>query len=148
MEREKTRARRISLVPAALALAACLWASPGNGQETAAQPGDGGAIAAADLREQALAAMEAMREEIVTLTALRDAQAALLAWNRGTPWSRGSPLVQRNAPVQGITPARGKRRKRRAGALALRRAVCRAGAGGLVPIAAGDLRLSDCGRGP
>ena len=131
MEREKTRTRRISLLPAVLALAACLWASPGHGQETAMQPGDDTRIAAADLREQALAAMEALREEIVTLTALRDAQAALLAWNRGSPWYR-----------------RGRREDGRSAGDAPRRAVCRAGAGALVPAAAGDLRRSVCGGRP
>ena len=37
----------------------------------------------AALRRQALAAMETLREEIATLAALKNAQAALLAWNRG-----------------------------------------------------------------
>lgn len=81
-----TLARRIAHAVPAMAVAACLWTSPGSGQEPA-KP----------LRERALQAMEALQEEIATLTAMRDAQAALLAWNRES--------ARTDAPSQALAAA-------------------------------------------
>ena len=97
---------RFSLLPIAVALAACLWVSdamaqavtmpagigthgtgerPGTGDRPGtAQPAAGPALdSAAVLRQRALTAMETLREEIATLAALKHAQAVLLSWNRG-----------------------------------------------------------------
>ena len=125
----------LSLLPIAVALAACLWVTesmaqtvtvpagaedesrpaahagiathdtgyrlgagelPGTGERPGRAEPEADAIldSATALRQQALAAMETLREEIATLTALKDAQAVLLAWNRGrTEWGEAPTFL-------------------------------------------------------
>lgn len=112
---------RHSLLPIAVALAACLWVSDvmaqavaipagaieesraivpagigthrtGEPPGTAEPAADATLHSAAALRQQALVAMEVLREEIATLTALKHAQAALLSWNRGRTEGGEAPV--------------------------------------------------------
>ena len=114
---------RHSLLPIAVALAACLWTADAMAQPVTipvtpsqesrraahdgvathdtgersgiAQPAvDAETDSAVALRQQALTAMELLREEIATLAALKHAQAALLAWNRGrTEWGEAPAFL-------------------------------------------------------
>ena len=109
--------RRVARLPAAAALAACLFAATADSaQETSAPPGGAGDGAMLPLQERALAAMEALRDELQVLASIRDTQAALLAWNRESARIGIAPAALPEETLPGT------------------------GAGRLVPAAAGDIR--------
>lgn len=88
-------ARRLERrLPLAAALAAWAVAGPCLAQmPLTAASAERDATAAGTAEERALDAMERLREEIRTLAALRDAQAALLAWNRGRAKAGRAPAA-------------------------------------------------------